>query len=168
MEVCTLALKKSSDFRLAITQSIKISEKIPEFKCLSFQLYDGTKESFKEAWRLANNQLKQNRFHFIETIMEGVTELFDDLGLSKVLSFVLTFNNQTLLILENNNPLSPTFRYSERNNYHNSRNPSVVILRMELLTEKAKTAIKGSSIERNSPATGRELIEQPDQVLRTK
>ena len=137
MELCDFSIHKQSDFHLAITQTIELTKQIPEFNCLSYDEYDGTKESFNESWKIANKQLKKYQFVCIEATMESVTALFDDLELSKVLSFTLTLNDQTLMILENNIPFNSSLFYAD--NYYHTKEPIVAILRMDLLTKRVKS-----------------------------
>ena len=126
MEVTNFSTKKQSDIHLAISFSIEKTIHSPGFECLACAEYFETRESFRDAWLLANENLKQYKFYCIEKILENVTELFDTLKLKKVSAFYLTINEKTLMILFNQrNGLSP----------HLGSNHKVLILRMEILLE---------------------------------
>ena len=150
-------------------QSIEYSEKRPGFDGETYCEYDGTKDSFKQAWERANDNLKPYDFRYIDTIMEATTQMFDDLELSKVLSFHLKLNEKTLMVLENSFHFNMSYE-----NGNNSHQPKYVILRMENLIKKVKDMITETSSPTPTTAdesndtpviSGREINNQPEQEL---
>ena len=132
MDDWKVATHNRNDFYLAISFSIETSTKFPSFECLSCNEYDATKESFRDAWQSAKCKLNQHEYDYIDTILEKITELFDELKLEKVLSFYLVLNNNTLMILVNRR---------ESITYHKNHNHKILILRIEVLMEIIKNMI---------------------------